>query len=216
MIKLKNLLKELAYYDVSSDTPEEVYAHSNDEFALLLSREIVASFKRGDKKYYKEVYWDRGNDYAEFEVKVRFIRRPKQEYSHSIEGGGSSEYLELDIEYNPKMFPAEMNRLVAEIKETIVHELEHVGQQNFEDMFVVRGIDHSTYDKYLTSREEVPAFVKGLLKRAQVTKQTLDATMEQWHQDNIRQFEFHNTDWPSVKKVWMDWAQANKDKLKKF
>jgi hypothetical protein len=216
MIRLRSLLKELAYYDLSGKDPDEVYAHSNDEFALLLSREIVDSFKRGDAKYLKEVYWDRGDDYAEFEVRVRFIKRPKQDYSHSIEGGGRADYLELRIEYNPKMFPAEMNRLIAEIKETLVHELEHVGQQNFDDMFVVRGVDYGSPDNYLTSRVEIPAFVKGLIKRAKVTKQSLDATMEQWHEDNIRHFELHNTNWAAVKKVWMDWAKVNKDKIKKF
>ena len=216
MIKLKKLLKELAYYDLTSDDPDKVFARSNDEFGLLLSRDIVNAFKRGDKKYYKEMYLDRGGDYAEFQVKVRFIKRPKQEYSHSIEGGGSSDLLELIVEYNPKMFPAAMNRLVAEIKETIVHEFEHVGQQNFEDMFVVAGRNHHDYAKYLVDPEEVPAFVKGLIKRSKVVKQSLDATMEQWYRDNIRQFEFHNVSWPPIKKVWMDWAQANKDKIKKF
>ena len=216
MRKITSMLMELAYYDLSSGKEDEVYARSNDEFVLHLSREIINSFKRGDKKYSKEVYWDRGDDYAEFDVKVRFIKRPKQEYSHSIEGGGSSEYLELIVEYNPKMFPAEMNRLVAEIKETITHELEHVGQQNFADMFVVRGVDYGSPDDYFTSREEIPAFVKGLIKRAKVTKQSLDATMEQWHQDNIKHFELHNISWPAVKKVWMDWAKANVSRLKKI
>ena len=210
------MLNETAYYDLTGDDPDEVFARSQDEFTLLLSRNIVNAFKRGDKKSTGEYYLDRGNDYAEFAVRVRFIKRPKQEYSHSIEGGGSSDYLELDIEYNPKMFPASMNALVAEIKETLVHELEHVGQQNFDDMFMVRGEDFGDYEKYLTSNIEVPAYVKGFIKRAKVTKQTLDATMEQWHQDNIRQFDFHKADWPAVKKVWMDWALANKDKLKTF
>ena len=216
MIKLKKLLRELAYYDLTSKNPNEVFARSNDEFALRISRDIVNAFKSNDKKHYREIYLDRGNDYAEFVLKVKFIKRPKQEYSHSISGGGQADQLDLTIEYNPKMFPAAMNRLVAEIKETLVHEMVHVGQQNFDHMFVIGTRNYGNFEKYWLSAEEVPAFVQGLIKRAKVTKQSLDATMEDWYRDNIRQFEFHNVSWPSIKKVWMAWAQANKDKIKKF
>ena len=186
-----------------------------DAYALQISRDIVNAFK--NKKNFKQIYeLQRAGDYAEFELQVRFFKRPKQDYSHSISGGGDIETLTLDIEYNPSMFPAAMNNLVAEVKETVVHELEHVGQQNFEDMFIVGNTDHDSYYGYLTSKVEVPAYVKGLIKKAKVKKISLDDSMEEWHKDNILQFNHHKTNWQDVKKIWMDWANANKQILKKF
>lgn len=186
-----------------------------DAYVLEISRTIVNAFK--NKKNFKQSYdLERAGDYAEFDVEVRFFKRPKQEYSHSITGGGDMVTLTLDIEYNPSMFPAAMNDFVAEVKETVTHELEHVGQQNFEDMFVVNDNDFDDYFSYLTSNIEVPAYVKGLIKKAKTKKIPLDAAMEEWHIDNILNFEHHKADWQKVKKVWVNWAITNKDKLKKF
>jgi hypothetical protein len=199
MIKLKDILLEGKF----------------DSYALEISRTIVDAFKRG--KNFKQSYEiQRAGDYAEFELQVRFFKRPKQDYSHSISGGGDMETLTLDIEYNPSMFPAAMNDLVAEVKETVVHELEHVGQQNFEDMFVVNDNDFDDYYSYLTSNVEVPAYVKGLIKRAHTKRISLDAAMEEWHRDNILNFEHHKVDWAKVKQVWMDWATSNKNNIKAF
>jgi hypothetical protein len=58
--------------------------------------------------------------------------------------------------------------------------------------------------------------VKGLIKKAKVKNMTLDASMEEWHKDNILNFDHHKVDWQKVKKVWMDWTNANKQSLKKF
>lgn len=199
MIKLRDILLEGKF----------------DAYVLEISREVVNAFK--NKKNIKRSYEiNRAGDYAEFELQVRFFKRPNQEYSHSITGGGDMETLTLDIEYNPAMFPAAMVDFVAEVKETVVHELEHVGQQNFDDMFVVDSEDHDNYFKYLTKPVEVPAYVKGLIKRAKTKRITLDAAMEEWHKDNILNFEHHKVDWQKVKKIWKDWAISNRDKLKKF
>lgn len=186
-----------------------------DAYALTISREIVDAFKA--KRNFKQSYEiQRAGDYAEFDLQVKFYKRPKQDYSHSIAGGGDMQTLTLDIEYNPSMFPAAMNDFVAEVKETVVHELEHVGQQNFEDMFVVDNTDHDDYYSYLTSKVEVPAYVKGLIKKAKVKNMSLNDSMEEWHKDNILNFDHHKVEWAKVKQVWMDWAEANKQTLKKF
>lgn len=192
-----------------------LYEGKLDTYILNISRDIVNAFKA--KKNFKQSYeLERGGEIAEFDLIVRFIKRPKQEYSHSITGGGDMVTLTLDIEYNPSMFPAAMNDFVAEVKETVTHELEHVGQQNFDDMFVVNKSDFNDYFSYLTSDVEVPAYVKGLIRKAKTKKISLDAAMEEWHTDNILNFEYHQTDWSAVKKIWMDWAKTNRDKIKKF
>jgi hypothetical protein len=188
-----------------------------DSYTKMISKDIVDAFK--NKRNFKEMYViERGDEEAEFDLVAKFHKRPNQEYSHSITGGGSSDKLTLDIEYNPKMFPAAMNDFIAEIRESVRHELEHVGQQNFDDMFIVTGSDkdHDTYQGYLTSAVEVPAYVKGFITRARYKKQTLDQVMDDWQKENILNFQHHkDADWNEIKKTWLDWYMKNQDKLKK-
>jgi hypothetical protein len=190
-----------------------------DTYTKDISKTIIDQLKGGGKNFERYYEIVRGVEEAAFDVLVKYHKAPKLEYSHSISGGGDMDTLEIDIQYNPKMFPGAMNSLIAEVRETIRHELEHVGQQSFEDMFIVAGdkTDYNTYQGYLTKPVEVPAYVKGFITRASYLKKTLDQVMEDWHKDNIANFEFHkDASWPEIKTVWMNWAVDNKDKIKKY
>jgi len=211
MIKLKDIL-----FEVEDEDKVIQYDGGFDEYTLKISRKIIKAFL--NKKNFKQEYWlERADDYAEFVLEVRFIKNDKLHYSHSIDAQGDMVTLVVHITYNPSKFPAAMNDLVAEVKEVVTHEIEHVGQQNFEDMFIVGGNEYPDYFSYLTSEEEIPAYAKGLIKRASTKRMTLDAALEEWHTENIRQFQKKKrTDWQQVKKIWVDWIIANKDKLKKF
>ena len=190
-----------------------------DTYTKDISKTIIDQFKGGGKNFERYYEIVRGEEDAAFDVIVKYHKSPNLEYSHSISGGGDMDTLEIDIQYNPKMFPGAMNSLIAEVRETVRHELEHVGQQNFEDMFIVAGdkTDHNTYQGYLTSAVEVPAYVKGFITRAKFLKKTLSQVMDDWHSENIKNFEVDpDADWNKIKQVWMSWAIDNKDKIKKY
>jgi hypothetical protein len=223
MIKLTDILLEL--------TGER---STREQFGLGVSRNVINAFKSGVSRYKDYLTLPRGGEEAEVNLDIQFIKRPKQEYAFSIAAGfgptksEKTDALEMKIEYNPKQFPNAMNAFVAEIKETLEHELEHVGQQNFEDMYIVS----NRYDQplaypedspqapshflYLTSNREVPAYVKGLLKRAKVKKMTFEQVLEDYYNDYRDTFALYKTDWSKVKRIWLDWAIANKDKLRKI
>jgi len=199
MIKLKYILLEGKF----------------DAYVLDMSRRVIDAFK--SKKNLKRQYeLTRGEETAEFNLIVKLLIRPNQDYSHSITGGGDMDNLTLDIEYNPNHFPSAMNNLVAEVKEVITHELEHVGQQNFEDMFIVDNKKFNDYYNYLTSNKEVPAYVKGLIKRALTKRISLNSAMEEWYRENILNFEYHKVQWQRVRFIWKNWAIENKNKIKKY
>lgn len=190
-----------------------------DTYTKDISKTIIDQFKGGGRNFERYYEIVRGEEDAAFDVIVKYHKSPNLEYSHSISGGGDMDTLEIDIQYNPKMFPGAMNSLIAEIRETVRHELEHVGQQNFEDMFIVAGdkTDHNTYQGYLTSAVEVPAYVKGFITRAKFLKKPLSQVMDDWHNENIKNFEVEkDADWSKIKQVWIDWAENNKDKIKKY
>lgn len=235
MIKLKNIISELGIQMTSSD-PKHMGKQTRDEYVLIVSRDIINAFKSGKARYRDvfDMYLD--GEEAEVELDVKFFKRPNQDHAFSIAAGygprtfskREGEALELVIEYNPQEFPNAMQALVSEIKETLEHEFEHVGQDNFDSMFVVS----NRYDQplaypedaptapthflYLTSNKEVPAYVKGLVKRARVNKISFEQALEDYYNDYRASFQLYNTDWNQVKQIWMNWAEANKHILKKF
>jgi hypothetical protein len=70
--------------------------------------------------------------------------------------------------------------------------------------------------EYFTSDEEVPAFVKGLIKRAKTKRIPIEVAMEQFFRENELHFDNPETDWPIVKQTWTNWMVNNRDQLKKF
>ena len=213
MIKLKDILLE----------------NELDQAAEGLFKTVKPTI--GSFKNYNDLYvLDYGKEQGAFDLEISYEERPNQDYAYDItaygEGGTVSEPGDLNIvvQYKPTEFPKALSGLEAEIYETLRHELEHIGQQSFDDMFVVAhdpNEDYDTYENYLVSAEEIPAYVQGLVTRAVYKKMTLDQAMEEWHTENIKNFETsgkdgrQKADWSRIKSVWVDWAKANKDKLKK-
>jgi hypothetical protein len=194
-----------------------------DKLSLELSRLVINKFKSKQNISVSDIYFERGDEYAVFDFTCNFYEDENFEEPFSVNASGDMENIDIDITFNPNDFPKSMNDLVAEVKETIEHELEHVEQQNFEDMgakYEDYGHEHEDDDynyKYLTSKNEIPAYVRGLIKRANTKQITLDDAMDEWFKENQRKFG-KKSDWVRVKKVWKKYANRmkEKNKLKKF
>lgn len=194
-----------------------------DKLSLYLSREVINGFKLNQTIFIEGLYIERGDEYAVFDFTCVFVEDDEMEEPFSINAYGDMEDISLNITYNPEYFPFSMNDLVGEVKETIEHELEHVEQQNFEDMSVYNNEkihqDDEDYNfKYLISKVEIPAYVRGLIKRSKTKKMNLNDTMDEWAMENRKKFKDFKTEWPVVKQLWMDYAieTAKKQKIKKF
>ncbi len=193
----------------------------SDELSYFLSRMVIDNFKEGKDFDLEGLYFERGDDYASFDFKCSFIEDIEMDDNFSIHAEADMQELEIQITFNPNYFPRSLNDLVAEVRETIEHELEHIEQQNFEDMEVQDDDDIKEKDEnfvYLTSNIEVPAYVRGLIKRSKVKKITLSQAMEEWFSENFRKFSDPENEWPIVKKIWMDYAKKMRslEKIKKF
>ena len=208
---------------VSKISKKIILERKSDELSLNISRMIVSKFNKKENFEFEGIYFERGDDYASFDLKCKFIKDTKMDDPFSINAEADMQEMEIEITYNPNMFPDSMNDLVAEIKETVEHELEHIEQQNFEDMDV--DSDETTFDeednynfKYLTSNVEIPAYVRGLIKRSKTKKISLTDAMDEWFKENKRKFTNPKSDWPRVKKVWMAYAKQMlpQQKIKKF
>jgi hypothetical protein len=191
----------------------------SDELSLKISRLIIRQFKNKEDFEVKGIRFDRGDDYASFDLYCSFIEEEDYNEPFSISAEADMETLVVEITYDPKSFPKTMQDLVAEVRETIEHELEHIEQQNFEDMDVYDNeYDDDDFFEYCISNKEVPAFVRGLVKRAKTKKISLNFAMEEWFKENHRNFSDPDEEWPIVKSIWMDYANTmrEKEKIKKF
>lgn len=216
---MKNLIIEKIVKKITKNILSE---GALDKPILDLSREVIKVFKKGESVEFPYIFYRSGE---EIELIVEVTIEVVENHNEPFEVYAEAAYDELyvTIKYDPEAFPESMNDLVAEIKETITHELEHIIQQNFEDTYI--NPFESDYDEdkrggkynYFLKKNEIPAFVKGLIKRARTKKITLDQAMDEWYKENHRNFESEK-DWKDVKKIWMDFAIENlaKQKVKKF
>jgi len=208
---------------ISKISKKIILERKSDELSMKLSREVIKHFKKDKDFELYDLRFDRGDDYAVFDFKCYFLEDIDLDDPFSIHAEADMEEIYIEITFNPQHFPESMNDLVAEVKETIEHELEHVEQQNFEDMDFEREDDIKDDDeeynfKYLTSNVEIPAYVRGLIKRSKTKNISLRDSMEEWFKENKRKFKDPKKDWPKVKKVWTSYANEmrSKERVKKF
>ena len=189
----------------------------SDRISMELSRFIVNQFKKGEDFAMDGISIERGGDFARFDMSCVFIEDSDFNWPFSINAASDAESLDIEITFRKGDFPKHMNDFIAEIKETIEHEIEHIEQQNFEDMEVeYNDFEDDDNYKYLISNQEVPAYVRGLIKRAKTKRITLSASMDEWFEENKMKFRDPETEWPIVKNIWMEEANKRVGHYKNF
>ena len=183
-----------------------------DNLVTTLSRDIVNQLKsgKGTRNYQTSFTIDRGGDNtADIDLTVKF--KPKQNWELAYETKGSADIQEMEviITFNSALMPQSLNGLIPELKETLRHEIEHISQTNFQGKKLFNTSSLPFY-KYLLAPHEIPAFTRGLYKRAKTKRITIDAAMDEWFQENIRNFSSQrDTEWNMVKSAWLDYARTH-------
>jgi predicted methyltransferase MtxX (methanogen marker protein 4) len=179
---------------------------------------VINQFNKEEDFEMEGIQFERGDDYANFDLRCYFIKDEDFNHPFSVSASADIQDLEIEITYRPQDFPKHMNDLVAEIKETVEHELEHIEQKNFDDMRVPYEEVGDTNLDYLLSQEEIPAYVRGLIKRSKTKKISLSDAMDEWFEENKNKFDNPKKEWFQVKNVWMDYANRmkSKERVKKF
>jgi hypothetical protein len=197
MIKLKHILTEGRY----------------DQTVKELSTDIFNAIKNGDTEWVGSFTVDNKTTKTQkpievdVDIVIKYLTRFK--WSHSISALGDENDIEAIIKVNTSYMPMAYNDLLAEIKEMLRHEIEHVTQYNFRKG-KVRYQEAGTvpFKQYLLLKHEVPAYVQGLYKRAKTKRMTVPQAMEEWYTENGQNFN-SPSEWQEVKKVWLDWGKKN-------
>jgi len=176
-------------------------------FVKTISNELFLAIKNDKDGYDSFIdFWDDGR-----ELVISFnIRRYKNLVGNFyIQAEASDNEIEGLIELNPVCFPDSYNELLAEIKETLRHEIEHVCQftnKNKEQYEVFTSVP---FYKYLMLRHEVPAYVRGLYTRAKTERVSLKEAID--HHLHLYRNHFQSDgEINEVRNMWYDYATNNK------
>jgi hypothetical protein len=119
----------------------------------------------------------------------------------------------ISASYDPNAFPASYNDFIAELKDTLRHELEHVGQfQLNKPENPSNSPKKYKYFDYFTFDFEIPAFVRGLNKKARTKKITFTQAMDDYLGNFVE--DLSNDQMAEIKRIWVDYAKKNVPGLK--
>jgi hypothetical protein len=183
-----------------------------DQEVLTQSRLIFNLFKSMLGEPYKsEDFEFEGNiEDVYYDLELEFIPSDFDTLGPSpyiINAAGDGDSIEIVITYNPDAFPENYNKLNAEIKDALRHELEHVGQYNFPKDVTPRDIGDPPIFDYLTTDFEISAHVQGLYKTAKTKKITLNQAIDDFLDERAE--ELSAKEEAQIKKIWLDWAKKN-------
>jgi len=163
----------------------KLYEGRYDMETLLISRFIMDMFKDEFGKEYVDTFEEIGklrrSDKKEdtavpYDLELYFYPDSFDKLGPNpfiINAGADDESMYVQINYQPDMFPKAYSELVPEIKDAVRHELEHIGQFNF-DKKVMGDLEADEKDlptfEYLTLDYEIPAHVQGIYKNAKTRK----------------------------------------------
>jgi hypothetical protein len=191
---------------------EDNYTGSYDSETRTYSRYIVNQLKDNWGTYYEEEIIGSLKDIKyNLEFKLNPIKSGELGYPpYLVDAAGGKDGIELVINYEPSSLIKFLNDLIAELKETLRHELEHVGQEHFEKGVKIGNVKNDAeleLPKYLTLDYEIPAFIRGLNKRAKTKNITLGQAIDEFFLE--RSEEISPAGEAYVRRKWAEWIRKN-------
>ena len=195
-----------------------------DQEILMQSRYMINQFKNSFGEEYEDsvegnfpgLFDSKGEPFY-YDLDYKFIPSDINVLGplpYIIEANGGKNGIEIVIQYDPSSFPGAYNELIAEIKDSLRHELEHVSQFNLNKGFDMENInqDDLPFAEYLTLDYEIPAFIQGLYKRAKTKKIPLSKAINDFFDDYSA--ELSDDEEKYVRKEWGKWIKANLNVIK--
>ena len=191
---------------------QEIATGSYDGETTIQSRYIINQLKDNLGVYYEEELKRKLRDKKyTLEFKLNPVEPEGLDYApYLIDAAGGKEGIELIINYEPSSYPQFLNDLIAELKDTLRHELEHVGQENFEKGIRIGNVKNDanlSLPEYLTLDYEIPAFIRGLNKKAKTKNITLGKAIDEFFLERADEISYGEEAY--VKRKWAEWIKNN-------
>jgi cytidyltransferase-like protein len=191
---------------------QEITTGSYDGETTIQSRYIINQLKDNLGVYYEEELKRNLRDIKyTLEFKLNPVEPKGLDYApYLIDAAGGKDGIELIINYEPSSYPQFLNDLIAELKDTLRHELEHVGQENFEKGIRIGDVKNDAdlpLPEYLTLDYEIPAFIRGLNKKAKTKNITLGKAIDEFFLERADELSYGEEAY--VKRKWIEWIKNN-------
>ena len=185
---------------------------SYDGETTIQSRYIINQLKASLGTYYEEETVGNLNDIEyTLEFKLNPVKsRDLGSTPYLLDAAGGKNSIELVINYIPSSLPQSFNDLIAELKDTLRHELEHVGQENFKKGVKIDPSKNDTdlsLPEYLTLDYEIPAFIRGLNKKAKTKNISLGQAIDEFFLERAEEISYEEEAY--VKRKWAEWIKEN-------
>ena len=185
---------------------------SYDGETTIQSRYIINQLKASLGTYYEEETVGNLNDIEyTLEFKLNPVKsRDLGSTPYLLDAAGGKNSIELVINYIPSSLPQSFNDLIAELKDTLRHELEHVGQENFKKGVKIDPSKNDTdlsLPEYLTLDYEIPAFIRGLNKKAKTKNISLGQAIDEFFLERAEEISYEEEAY--VKRKWVEWIKKN-------
>ena len=213
IMRKKNFLSSTPVLPLEEAEPiEDNYTGSYDSETRIYSRYIINRLKDNFGTRYDEKIEGnlKGVKYI-VDFKLNPVESEVLEYSpYLVDAAGGKDGIELAINYETSSYPKYLNDLIAELKDALRHELEHVGQENFEKGIRIGNVKNDNkldLYKYLTLDYEIPAFLRGLNKKAKTKKITLGQAIDEFFLERAEEISYEEEAY--VKRKWVEWIKNN-------
>ena len=188
----------------------KLYEGRYDQEVLIQSRYIINLFKDEFGKKFKGEFEVGELEDILYTLELNFT--PDDTLGpvpYIINALADEDTIQIQINYNSSSFPEAYNNLIAEVKDALRHELEHMGQYHFNKGIEPTGIDTDDISsfEYFTLNYEIPAFVQGLYKTAKTKKITLTQAIDEFLDERIEELTPEESS--KVKQIWINWAKEN-------
>jgi len=171
------------------------YSQVTREISMDLMKEIKSFLKSDDE----EIDWENEYIHESFDEEVFTVElhltKTDSEIAFDISGGyefDDENYLNIidfTIDINPKLFKGnQINKLLAELKDTIRHEIEHISQTENPEKDVRNKAYNSFAQEVLTPRE-LPAYIQGFYTQAKTRKMYMDDVIDEWADERKDRFK---------------------------
>jgi hypothetical protein len=200
----------------------KLYEGRYDAETLIISRFIIDMFKDEFGKNYEDDFEEIGklrrSDKKEdtavsYDLELYFYPTDFDKLGPNpfiVNAGADDESMFIQINYQPDMFPKAYNDLIAEIKDSVRHELEHIGQFHF-DKGVKGDLEKDEKDlptfEYLTLDYEIPAHVMGIYKNAKTRKISFTQALQDFIDSKAE--ELSNDQEDKITQIYTDYARKH-------
>jgi hypothetical protein len=218
IMRKKNFLSSTPILPLQEYTLDsKYYTGSYDSETLKYSRYVINQLKDNLGTYYEEeIEGDLKNVKYTLEFKLNPLESGDLGSSpYLVDAAGGKDGIELVINYETPSFFEYLNDLTAELKETLRHELEHVGQEHFEKGVKIGNVKNAAkleLPKYLTLDYETPAFIRGLNKRAKTKNITLGQAIDEFFLERSEELSYAEEAY--VRSKWEEWIKKNLPKTR--